>query len=106
MTSALLYTLVGVALFVVAGYAFLVRGHLVRRIVAINVMGGGVFLVFGGMGAREGAIDPVPQALVITGIVVAVAMTALALALLLRLYRETGAVTLDPPAEARGRGEG
>ena len=47
--------------------------------------------------------DPVPQALLITGIVVAFSATALAVALLLRLFDETGSVTLSPthrPAQA------
>jgi multicomponent Na+:H+ antiporter subunit C len=38
--------------------------------------------------------DPVPQALVITGIVVAFSATALAVALMLRLFEETGQSTL------------
>jgi len=36
----------------------------------------------------------VPQALIITGLVVAFAATALAVALLLRLFQETGRTTL------------
>jgi multicomponent Na+:H+ antiporter subunit C len=39
-------------------------------------------------------VDPVPHALVITGIVVAFSATALAVALLLRLYDSTGQATL------------
>jgi multicomponent Na+:H+ antiporter subunit C len=71
-----------------------------------------VFLLFGVI-ARRGAWnsvggDPVPQALVITGIVVAFAATALAVALLLRLFKSSGEATLDPmvasgaPDERRG----
>ena len=53
-----------------------------------------------GVVARRGAAagmggDPVPQALVITGIVVAFSATALAVALLLRLLHETGRTTLS-----------
>jgi multicomponent Na+:H+ antiporter subunit C len=49
--------------------------------------------------ARRGAAaglgaDPVPQALVITGIVVAFSATAMAVALLLRLYQVAGRATL------------
>ena len=67
-------------------------------------MGSGVFLVFG-IVARKGAAaglqaDPVPQAMVITGIVVAFAASALAVALVLRLFSETGQVTLNPDAWA------
>jgi multicomponent Na+:H+ antiporter subunit C len=58
-----------------------------------------VFLLFGVV-ARRGAAaglggDPVPQALVITGIVVAFSATALAVALLLRLHDAGGGATLD-----------
>ena len=57
-----------------------------------------MFLIFGVV-ARRGAAagfggDPVPQALVITGIVVAFSATALAVALLLRLFEATGSATL------------
>jgi len=100
VTQPLLYSLCGLALVALALHAFLTRRHLVRRIIALNVMGGGVFLVFGGMASRGGAVDPVPQALVITGIVVAVATTALALALALRLFRETGRIDLDEPNDS------
>jgi multicomponent Na+:H+ antiporter subunit C len=44
--------------------------------------------------------DPVPQALVITGIVVAAAGTALAVALLLRFFKATGSTTLSVGALA------
>ncbi len=42
--------------------------------------------------------DPVPQALLITAIVVAFSASALAVALLLRLLDETGSVTLASDA--------
>ena len=69
-----------------------------RKILAFNLLGSGVFLIFGVI-ARRGAAaglgsDPVPQALVITGIVVAFSATALAVAILLRLYKESGQATL------------
>ena len=74
------------------------------------MIGSGVFLVFG-IVARRGAaagfpFDPVPQALVITGIVVAFAASALAVALILRLQEETGNAALDPDVPARPPGEG
>ncbi len=69
------------------------------RFSAFNLLGSGVFLLFGVI-ARRGAAaglgaDPVPQAFVITGIVVAFSATALAVALLLRLFEETGQATLS-----------
>jgi len=43
-------------------------------------------------------VDPVPQAMVLTGIVVAVAGTGLALALIVRLRAITGRTTLGDDA--------
>jgi multicomponent Na+:H+ antiporter subunit C len=39
-------------------------------------------------------VDPVPQAMVITGLVVAFAATALAVVLVLRMHQITGAATI------------
>ena len=96
MSAAILYALTGAGLFVMGLYAVAVRAHLLRKIIALNVMGSGVFLVFGALADRmPGQIpDPVPQAMVITGIVVAVSATALALVLMLRVRAETGAAHL------------
>lgn len=56
------------------------------------IMGGGVFLSFVSFAQRDALnfADPVPHALVITGIVVAVASAAFALALARRIYQLTG----------------
>jgi multicomponent Na+:H+ antiporter subunit C len=77
-----------------------------RKILAFNLLGSGVFLLFGVI-ARRGAAagmgaDPIPQALVITGIVVAFAASALAVALLLRLHQITGGATLRPDGRPPG----
>lgn len=92
MNGAALYALVGTGLFALGLYALIVHAHLLRKILAINVMGSGVFLVLVALAGRRGAAlpDPVPHAMVITGIVVAVSATALALALMLRLQAEAG----------------
>jgi multicomponent Na+:H+ antiporter subunit C len=92
VTPAFLYALAGVGLFSLGLYALIVHAHLLRKILALNVMGSGVFLVLGGLARRvpQGAPDPVPHAMVITGIVVAVAATALALVLMLRVRAVTG----------------
>jgi multicomponent Na+:H+ antiporter subunit C len=87
-----LYALVGMGLFILGLYALIVHAHLLRKIMAINIMGSGVFLVLVALGGRTAGAspDPVPHAMVITGIVVAVSATALALALMLRVRAETG----------------
>jgi multicomponent Na+:H+ antiporter subunit C len=98
MSSATLYGLCGAVLVGLGLFGLIVHPQLLRKILAFNLIGSGVFLLFGVV-ARRGAAagfggDPVPQALVITGLVVAFAATALAAALLLRLFEQTGQVTL------------
>ncbi len=96
MSPVFLYALVGVGLFCLGLYALIVHAHLLRKILAINVMGSGVFLVLVALAKRTGdaAPDPVPHAMVITGIVVAVSATAFALMLMLRVVAETGRAEL------------
>ena len=86
MTPGLLYALGGVLLFVLGLGGMILLGQPLRKILAFNLMGSGTFLVLVGLAQRDGVADPVPQAMVLTGIVVAVAATALALALLRRLH--------------------
>lgn len=82
MSSELLFAVVGVIIFTLGVAGTILAANLLRRILAFNLMGSGAFLVLVGLAQRGGEIDPVPQAMVLTGIVVAVAATALALALL------------------------
>ena len=82
MSSELLFAVVGVVIFTLGVAGTILAANLLRRILAFNLMGSGAFLVFVGLAQRGGEIDPVPHAMVLTGIVVAVAATALALALL------------------------
>lgn len=100
MTAAILAGLTGAALVGLGLYGLLMDPHPLRKILGFNLLGSGVFLVFGII-ARKGAAagfpaDPVPQAMVITGIVVAFSATALAVALLLRLFQRSGETTLRP----------
>jgi multicomponent Na+:H+ antiporter subunit C len=81
-------------------YGMITNPRPLRKILAFNLIGSGAFLLFGvvarrGAGAGFGG-DPVPQALVITGIVVAFSATALATAILLRLFQDTGSTSLRP----------
>jgi multicomponent Na+:H+ antiporter subunit C len=90
MSEAQIYGLCGAGLVGIGLYGALVGRSALRRLLAFNLLGGGVFLVFGAIARRGGLVagvlsDPVPQALVITGLVVAFAATALAVALLIRI---------------------
>jgi multicomponent Na+:H+ antiporter subunit C len=93
--SPLLWTIVGAGLLAIGLYGVLVRPHLVQKVLAFNVMTSGVFLLLVGRAERSGgAPDPVPQAMVLTGIVVAVSATAVALALVRRIEAVRGAASL------------
>jgi multicomponent Na+:H+ antiporter subunit C len=89
------YALASVALFCIGLYGVAARDDLVRKLLSLNVMGGGVFLLLVTLARRGGgAPDPVPQAMVLTGIVVAVSVTAFALALVRRIHAATGDAVL------------
>lgn len=92
-----IYTLAGSLLFSIGLYGLVVRPHLLHKVLALNIMSSGVFLVIVGIARRvPGDIpDPLPHAMVLTGIVVTVSSTAFALALVKRIFTDTGAVCLE-----------
>ena len=95
MNPALMFSLVGVGLFALGLYALIIHAHLLRKILALNIMGSGVFMLLVALAKRSGdMVDPVPHAMVITGIVVAVSATALALVLMLKLVATSGRTEL------------
>ena len=112
MSEASLYGVGAAALVGIGLYGTLAQAVPLRRLLAFNLLGSGVFLMFGVV-ARRGAAagmaaDPVPQAIIITGLVVAFAASTLAVALLLRLRQaeaggEGGSLAPDagaPPDDA------
>ena len=99
MTQVLWYALVGSGLFCLGLLGLLLYRHLLRRVLALNVMGSGVFMLFVALARRAGAApDPVPHAMVLTGLVVAVSATALALVLVGRLQQDSGQAELPEDA--------
>lgn len=106
---ATLFGLCGAALVGIGLFVVITHPGLLRRIVGCNILGAGIFLVFGAVSRRGAGAgfegDPVPQALVITGVVVAFSATALAVALLQRLFDLTGRETLDASQERAPRSE-
>ena len=106
MSGALVFGMCGVVVVGLGLYSLIARPQPLRKIIAFNLIGSGAFLIFGAVARRSAATgfsgDPVPRALVITGIVVAFSATALAVALLLRLFEVAGEATLgaSPSANA------
>ena len=94
ISNSILFAVTGIALFAMGAAGVIMMNNLLRRILAFNLMGSGIFLVLVGLAQRQEHADPVPQAMVLTGIVVAVAATALALALVRKLHALSGSLDL------------
>jgi multicomponent Na+:H+ antiporter subunit C len=102
MSGPIVFGMLGVVAVGLGLYGAIINPEPLRKIVAFNLVGSGAFLIFGAVARRSASAafsgDPVPRALVITGIVVAFSATALAVALLLRLFEATGSATLAASA--------
>lgn len=81
MNGTMIWLLTGMALFLIGIHGLVIHRGALRRIIAVNIMSSGVFLVLTALAARALEPDPVLHALVVTGLVVAVSATALALRL-------------------------
>ncbi|WP_018981342.1 NADH-quinone oxidoreductase subunit K [Salinimonas chungwhensis] len=89
MSEQALYTALGIALFWLGLYRAVTVTSMLIKVVAYNIAGAGTFMVLiaTAYSPTEPA-DPVPHAIVLTGIVVSLAATALAVLLALRCQRE------------------
>ncbi|MFW5921884.1 MAG: cation:proton antiporter subunit C [Halodesulfurarchaeum sp.] len=88
-------------------YGVIASPNLVKKIVALNVFQVGIFLFFISSGYVEGGappvaghgaetlVSPLPHVLILTAIVVGVSLTAVALALVVRIYAEYGTLEED-----------
>ena len=97
-----------VLLFSIGLATLFLHPNLIKKIIGLNLMDTSIFLFLAAMGCVEGgqapiltpgeevvSINPVPGALVLTGVVAAVSTTALFLALTCRLYRKYRSLNLD-----------
>lgn len=97
--SSLIYLLTAAAVFGIGLHGLLQSRQILRQLLTLNLMGGGTFLLLITLGGgADGPPDPVPQAMVLTGIVIAVSATAFALALLLRWHELSDCTELDADA--------
>jgi multisubunit Na+/H+ antiporter MnhC subunit len=96
VTTATVWVLAAASMFGIGLYALIVARHLLRQLIAVKVMGSAVFmLLVVAAGPVDGALDAIPLALVLTGIIVAVSAIGFALALVVRLAEATGSISLD-----------
>ncbi|HLS49835.1 MAG TPA: NADH-quinone oxidoreductase subunit K [Actinomycetaceae bacterium] len=110
MSQMPLYLVLG-ALLAVAGTArLLLTEDLIRRVVGLNIAGGGVLMVIVAVGFDAREPDPVTHALALTGIVITVSVSAFALALARRIEdddaRDEDAARDGEPGEDGGQADG
>lgn len=101
--------IIGILLILIGIYGLLTNRHVIKMIVAINIIEVGVnlFIIAVGFGsdviapimttANAGMTnfaDPLPQALVLTAIVIGVGTTAIMLAVARKLYQQYGTFDL------------
>ncbi|MBQ0763157.1 NADH-quinone oxidoreductase subunit K [Marinobacter psychrophilus] len=97
MTQDSLYIIASIGLFGIGLYGVIVAPHILKKILAINIMSVGVFmLLVESANNMNSTPDPVLHAMVLTGIVVAIAGTALALLLAVKIH------TLSPASDKDG----
>ena len=99
------------ALILIGVYGVLTRRNLIKILLAFSVTDSGVNLLFisvgyilngtapifspAVVGKNVTMVDPIPQALVLTAIVIGLGVTAVGLALVLRLYRHHNSINID-----------
>ena len=120
MISTLMTNYEEAAAIVLFGIGFtmlLFQKNLLKKLIGMNIMDTGTFLFLASMGFIEGRkapiiadgvtdpaayINPVPAGLVLTGIVVSVSVTAIMLALTVRLYLRYHTLDIDRMYELSG----
>lgn len=93
----------GLLLFLIGLYGLLARRNIIKTFLSLGIMDIGVIVFFLGIGFESGAqppigelsgaaavADPVPQALMITAIVIGAAVTAVGLMMFIALYHRYG----------------
>ena len=119
------YQTAAVILFCIGFSTMLLHKNLLKKIIGMDMMDAGVFLflaadqiraaqhvgpliiaiVVDGVQSVEAYINPVPAGLVLTGIVVSVSVTALMLALTVRLYYRYHTLNVDEIIALAGKEE-
>ncbi len=110
------YYMVAIILFVIGMHTMLTHANMIKKIIAMNIMDSSVFLMFVAIGYAHGGqapiivegteavyVNPLPGALMLTGIVVAVSVTAYALSLAVKIYQYYGTCDYDDICEIRSQ---
>ncbi|MBT9150699.1 MAG: Na(+)/H(+) antiporter subunit C [candidate division WS2 bacterium] len=91
---------ISITLLLIGLYTMIIKKSLIKKIMGLNIFSTSVFLFLISMAYRRGGappikaegvelyVNPLPHALVLTGIVVALALTSFALILVINIYKE------------------
>lgn len=97
----MVYYASGILLILIGMYAVLTKKNIIKIVIGLSIIDSGINLLLISIGYVKDAtapifsntsiqasqmVDPVPQALVLTAIVIGLGVTAVALALVIRLY--------------------
>jgi multicomponent Na+:H+ antiporter subunit C len=106
----------GIIIFFIGVYGLAARRNIIKTIMSLGIMGGGVILFFLSINRVEGSVppmhgtegavlsDPLPQALVITAIVVGISVTAVALIMFIAMYHKYGTTNWLKAMNKRNKG--
>jgi len=93
-------THISIVLLLIGLYGFRAKRNLIKKIMGLAILDGAVILYFVSVGYRSGAsapildkgvekvVDPIPQALMLTAIVIGICVTALALSIAVKIYEK------------------
>ncbi len=81
-------------------WGLLCKRHLFKKIISLNIVNSGIIILFVNMGSRSGEtapilvkdlmniVDPLPQALMLTAIVIGVSITAFGVCLIYLIFQK------------------
>lgn len=99
MSTLTPYWLAAGIVFAIGFVALIISAHMLRKVLAVGLMTNGAFIFLVATAARSPSPDPLTHALVLTGLVISVSATALALVMMRRLHEEWGVRTLREESE-------
>lgn len=98
---------ISITLMMIGFYAMIAKGNLIKKIIGMNIFQTAVFLFYISIAmVKDGTApilwqkanlyaNPLPHVLILTAIVVSVSVTAVALALIIRIYKAYGTIEED-----------
>lgn len=111
------YYFAAIVLFLIGFHTMLTHSNLIKKVIGMNIMETAIFLFFVSIGyindrsapiIGEGTktfINPLPSALILTGLVVGVCLTAFSLSLIMKLYKYYGTLDADEIMKIRSQEE-